>query len=216
MDSARSGPPSTRDLVLSAQQGSREALEVLFRRHRGQLEGFIVLQMGPTLRGWVECQDIAAETFLLVTRDIGKFRWRGGGSFTRWLSRIAERAILRQAREQAKPANRATRDAGDSPAAGDSPSTDMRRWELLMKLKEAVGRLKSEHREVIILIYFRGLKTEQVARRMQRSVDAVYMLHLRALRKLRLYLPGSTGSLGLPDVDPGMWDDLEEPASLPR
>lgn len=206
MDSAHPDSPSTRDLVLRAQQGSRDALDLLFRRYQVRLDAFIMLRVGRKLRSWVECDDIAQETSLLAIQDLKKFQWRGDGSFYRWLAAIAEHVILRRAREQDRPASSSLPPPEDLPASGDSPSTDMRRWERLVNLKNAVGRLSHDHREVVILIYFRGLRTGEVAERMDhRSVDAIHMLHLRAIRKLRKCL-GSTDSLHLPDVTPEEWE----------
>jgi len=206
MDSADQGSPSTRELILRAQQGSREALDVLFRRYQPRLDAFILLRVGRKLRYWVGCEDIAQETLLQAIQGIQGFEWRGEGSFYRWLAGIAEHVILRRVREQERPTNSSVPTPEDLPMSGDSPSTDMRRWERLEKLKNAVEHLSPDHREAVILIYFRGLRTAEIAERMgNRSVDAIHMLHLRAVRKLRKLL-GSTDSLSLPDVLPEEWE----------
>jgi RNA polymerase sigma-70 factor (ECF subfamily) len=207
---------SIRDLVVRAQRGSREAFDLLFRRHQARLDGLIALRVGRMLRFWIECEDIAQQTWLVALQDIRKFQWRGEGSFYRWLAGIAEHVILRHARDQTKGENGGEMDPERLPAPGDSPSTDMRRWERFVSLRDAVGRLSDDHREVVISIYFRGLRVAEVATRMDRSADAIHMLHLRAVRKLRGLL-GNTDSLRLPPVGPEDWglDEPEEPGKPP-
>ena len=213
MDSAHPVSPPTGDLVLRAQQGSREALDLLIRRYQSRLDAFIMLRVGRKLSYWVDCEDIAQETLLQAIKGIKTYEWRGEGSFYRWLAGIAEHVILRRVREQERPGNSGVPTPEDLPHSGDSPSTDMRRWERLEKLKNAVGQLIPDHREVVILIYFRGLRAAEVGERMgNRSVDAIHMLHLRAIRKLRKFL-GSTDSLSLPDVGPEEWGPPDRPAA---
>jgi RNA polymerase sigma factor (sigma-70 family) len=50
---------------------------------------------------------------------------------------------------------------------------------------EALDRLPSEHREVLVLRQFDGLSHAAIATRMGRSEDAVRQLWVRALRGLR-------------------------------
>ena len=55
-------------------------------------------------------------------------------------------------------------------------------------LAEALANLSDDHREVIVLRNLEQLAWNEVARRMERSVDAARMLWTRALKQLRPFL----------------------------
>jgi RNA polymerase sigma factor (sigma-70 family) len=90
----------------------------------------------------------------------------------------------------------------------------MRREERFERLEKALDSLPHDYRTVITLMKVRGLSLKDVARRMGRSPDAVTMLHLRVLRKLRAaYGEANTESLHLPHdrtLDPGKEKDGEQ------
>ena len=61
-----------------------------------------------------------------------------------------------------------------------------------------MNRLRPDYREAIFLSRFEGLKVEEIAKRMNRSPNAVYKLLARGLLELRGNF-GDTESLGLPE-----------------
>ena len=52
-------------------------------------------------------------------------------------------------------------------------------------LADALARLPEDYREVIVLRHLQGLPFAEVAHRMERSVDSVEKLWIRALARLR-------------------------------
>jgi DNA-directed RNA polymerase specialized sigma24 family protein len=74
----------------------------------------------------------------------------------------------------------------------------MQRQERFDRLEAALDQLPPDYREVILLTQIRGFPIGDVATRMGRSRDAISMLLLRALRRLKLVF-GTTDSLRLPD-----------------
>jgi len=78
-----------------------------------------------------------------------------------------------------------------------SPSEAVRRDERFDRLEKALEHLSPDHRRVIFLARVQELDTEEVARKMGRTPEAVSMLLYRALLKLRAAF-GSTESSGLP------------------
>ena len=85
----------------------------------------------------------------------------------------------------------------DLPGGRSSPSRHLRREERFERLEDALTRLSPEHREVIVLARIERVRIKEIAKRMQRSPDAVKQLLVRALRKLRETF-GDTESLHLP------------------
>ena len=97
-------------------------------------------------------------------------------------------------------------DVADS---GVSASKAERRNERLERFEKALNQLSPDYRQAIVLSRIEGLSIEEVARRMNRSPNAVSHILLRALRKLRARF-GDTESLHLPDRGFGEGGLIEE------
>jgi RNA polymerase sigma-70 factor (ECF subfamily) len=208
MDRERDPLPSS-DLVYRAQKGDREAFDVLAERHRGRLLSLARLRLGTVLGGLVEAEDIVQMTFLRAFESIGGFEWQSPGCFYRWLAGICRHVVQDLARRYLQTEKRGpTREVsletlvggvdGDGATlkdilqdTGTSPSDAMRRNERFDRLRNALGKLSNDHREVILLARLEGLPIKEIAARMGRSPDAVSMLLLRALRELRTHFGGT-------------------------
>ena len=229
----------TQEFVEKARLGDREALGTLLQRYRQRLEALIHLRLGPQLREKVEVEDVLQETYLNAIGAIQKFQWTDQGSFFRWLGAIAEHVIQRSARfhlqtekrkysrerslerhldgTEGRPADLAKLLRARDP----SPSTILQRQERFDRLEAALNQLHPDHREVIILAAVRGLPTRDIAAQLGRSREAVSMLLLRALRRLRkefgrtdsFHLP-LLGLASLPGISSGC-DDPEDPGRPP-
>jgi RNA polymerase sigma-70 factor (ECF subfamily) len=70
-------------------------------------------------------------------------------------------------------------------AAESTPSNCAARRERAVQVAEALDRLPVHYREVVVLRHLEGLKFEEIARRMERSVDSVKKLWARSLAQLR-------------------------------
>ncbi len=68
---------------------------------------------------------------------------------------------------------------------GTSPSSSVARRDLGVVLSDALARLEEDLREVIVLHHLEGLGWDEVARRMERTPNAVRKLWARALSQLR-------------------------------
>src|SRR5437879_9126906 len=75
-------------------------------------------------------------------------------------------------------------------APQSSPSQQAARREQAVLLANALGELPDDYREVIVLRHLEGLTFPEVARRMERSLDSVEKLWMRALVRLRQLLGG--------------------------
>jgi RNA polymerase sigma-70 factor (ECF subfamily) len=202
-------PEPTYDLIKLVQAGDAQAFGRLLQRYRHRLLTLIGLRLGPQLAAREEVDDIYQETSLQAFRSIAQFQWISEGSFFRWLAEIAEHAIQNKVREhfktkkkggEAQGVGRASPELDGLPAPDDvSPLRRIMRQERFERLQKALQALSPEHREVVILARLEGHPMAEIARRLDRSVDAASMLLLRALRQLKRSF-GTTGSLGLPDL----------------
>ena len=68
---------------------------------------------------------------------------------------------------------------------GETPSGTLQQQHRVLVVADALARLPSDYRDVVMLRNFRGLSFREVAAKMQRSDGAVRMLWLRALQDLR-------------------------------
>ena len=62
-------------------------------------------------------------------------------------------------------------------------------------LSDAIARLPEARRQVIILIYFDGMSSSEAAKKMGKSVGAIYSLQFNALEELRKILTGIRDNL---------------------
>ena len=193
----------TQDLVERARHGDREAFGALVDRYRERLEALVHLRLGKRLRQKVEPEDVLQEVYVRARPALQSFQLTDKGSFFRWFGAIAEHVIQDlaprhlEAEKRALSHERSLERERLFEARGPSPSEILRRWERLERLEAALDRLHPDHREVIILSVVRGLLTREIAERMHRSPQAVGMLLLRAVRKLREEF-GTTDSFHLP------------------
>ncbi|MBI4586230.1 MAG: sigma-70 family RNA polymerase sigma factor [Planctomycetes bacterium] len=184
------------DLIRRAKAGDRRAFDRLIEAHRKRLESLICSRRKVHGARSLEPEDLLQETLLRAFESIGRFSWQGEDSFMRWLGGIVEKVILHFRRQglqrQAAPLER------EIEGAGISPSRLMRRHERFDRLEEALKSLSPDHREVIVLARIEGLKTQEIARRMNRSPNAVMQLLWRALEQFKAAF-GETESLHLPE-----------------
>jgi RNA polymerase sigma-70 factor (ECF subfamily) len=191
-----------KDLIAKAQAGDREAFDALILGYRESLVKYISAALGPALRGKLEVEDLVQETFLRVFRSLEDFELRGKETFETWLQAIARhvvqdgaRHLRRKKRDCAREIHLASKSSSGSPLpdpldqiAGSSiPSgaTALRREERFARLQQALDALSPDHREVIRLARIERLSMKEVAARMGRSVGAVSVLLVRAMRKLK-------------------------------
>ena len=181
MTGRKSQGGATQRLVEAAQAGDRGAFDELAGGLRTRLEAVVRTRLGDRLRE--EVDDVLQECLLQAFQSVKRFDWQGEDSFFRWLSGIAEHAILKAARyERRHPKLRLERDVpGDAP----SPSKGLLRDERFERFEKAVEGLAPNYREVILLARIEGLSVKQISERLNRSEDAVMQLLSRALRKLR-------------------------------
>ncbi len=188
-------PPSESELIRAAQRGDRSAFDELSATYRPRLAGLVRDRLGELPRQRVEVDDVLQETFLRAFRSFDRFTSSGRDSLFRWLSGIAVNII----REESKRAGRspAAQTSMESPNQDASGLTTLRREERFHRLEEALERLPVDYRRVIQLTRIEKLPPDEVARRMNRSRQAVRNLLLRALGALKDSF-GDTESLHLP------------------
>jgi RNA polymerase sigma-70 factor (ECF subfamily) len=165
-------------LVAQAKGGDETAISQLYRQYAPAIYGYVASRVDdPGL-----ADDLTSEVFLRALEGLPDFEYRGI-SFGAWLYRIAHDRIVdhfrRQARRPALPLEN-----GHLRVQNEVES----QVEANLKaqhLMEATSQLTADQQQVILLRFSAGLKLREIAYVMGRSTDAVKMLQLRALARLR-------------------------------
>jgi RNA polymerase sigma-70 factor (ECF subfamily) len=204
---------STVELIHKACEGDRRAFDLLAERLAPRLGAVVRSLAGAKLAAKIEAQDLLQETFLQAWRSLDRFRGKDEEEFWRWLTAVAHNVVLMQARklgakkragaevplpEQGSSSGSLGQIVDILRQSAVSPSTALRRDERFDRLRKALGKLSPDHRKVIFLTHIRELNTAEVARRMDRSPEAISMLLYRALLKLKDAF-GETDSVHLPE-----------------
>lgn len=119
--------------------------------------------------------DLAAQVFVEAMSSIHRYR-TAGKPILAWLYRIAGHHLSKWFRDN-------KREARDVPHSANPDVLDQRLWS--MTLGEALAKLTRGQREIVLLRYFAGCSTREIAATMGRSETAVYSLERRALERMR-------------------------------
>jgi RNA polymerase sigma-70 factor (ECF subfamily) len=169
-------------LVARAKEGDETAVSQLYRQYAPGIYGYIASRVGDP----AVADDLASEVFLRALEGLPRFEYRGI-SISSWLYRMAHDRMADHFRRQARRPTIPLEDKLLPAQEGLDQEVDARlRTEQLGK---AIERLTAEQHQVILLRFVAGFKLKEIAYVMDRSTDAIKMLQLRALTRLRQLVP---------------------------
>lgn len=157
-------PRSDEALMLAFKAGDAGAFEVLVRRHRNAVFGYL----SRLLKNPQRAEDLVQETWLRIIR--AKYGYESSARFTTWLYVIA-RNLWRDSRDRAASANTESLDASaeDETSREDSlPSMDplpdsvAQSAEVRPHLELALGKISVEQREVFLLHELHGMSFQEI------------------------------------------------------
>ena len=122
--------------------------------------------------------DVTSQLFVEALESIHRFRYRGKPILA-WLFRIARNQMgkLFRSRKREVPGPAPDPVAEDTEATLDS-----------IVLAEALSTLTRDQTDAVILRFFSGYSTREIAQFMGKSESAVYSLQIRAIASMRRYL----------------------------
>jgi RNA polymerase sigma-70 factor (ECF subfamily) len=197
---------SPEHLLKRARTGDSSALGQLLELYRNYLALLARLQLSRRLQRKVDAADLVQDTFLKAHRHFGQFRGDTEVEFAAWLRQIlagnvanvvrhyygTQRRDVRLEQELVDDLNRSSQAWSCLIAQQSSPSQRAARREETVRLADALARLPEDYGEVIVLRHLQGLPFADVAQQMNRSIDSVEKLWVRALARLRRLLGGTT------------------------
>lgn len=179
-----------------ARSGSQEALGQALQACRDYLLRIAGEELEPDLRAKGGASDIVQETLLEAQRDFNQFHGAREDELMAWLRRLLLHNVAdftRRFRTGKRFAGREVALEGDRQTASaeqfvldtPSPSGHAMARERLEELERALERLPEDYRQLIRWRYQEELSFEEIARRLERSENAVRKLWFRAVERLR-------------------------------
>lgn len=162
------------------EEGDHEALAQMIREYRDGL----IFYLNSLVGDFGAAEELAEDTFVLLA--VKKPRDKGTGSFKTWLYTIGRNLAINYLRKTARRAKAAENER--LTGQQEPPEILWLRQERKAAVHRAMGKLKSEYRQVLWLLYFEDFTCREAAVVMKRSVHSVETLAYRARRALKTQL----------------------------
>jgi RNA polymerase sigma-70 factor (ECF subfamily) len=191
---------ATQHLLDQVRAGMREALEQLLEQHRPYLHQLIELRLDPKLRPRVDPSDVVQEAQIEAVRRLDAYLEQAPMPFRLWLRQLAYDRLVMMRRRHLKAACRAVGQEEPLPeessallaqrllTGGSTPSQQLGRQELALRVRQAVAQLADVDREILLMRTFEGLSFEEVAYLLGIDLAAARKRHGRALLRLHKVL----------------------------
>ncbi len=178
-------------LAQKASGGDRAAYGQLYEQYIDRIYRYIFFKVSDRSTA----EDLASQTFMKAWDAIGDYEWRNH-PFGAWLFRIAHNLVVDHHR--ARRDHVALDDASpqlERKASGTEtrPESVLAEMLTLDRVRHAIGRLTEEQQQVLVLRFFEGLDTSEVAELMGKRRGAIRGLQFRALSALRELLHREQG-----------------------
>jgi RNA polymerase sigma-70 factor (ECF subfamily) len=167
--------------VRACLEGSREAFDVIVRRHQRQVYQLCYRFVGRH----EDASDLAQDVFIRAYRGLRGFK--GDSAFTTWLYRIAVNVCLNRVGAR-RPVFTSLSDAAHFDSRDEHADTRLLRGERAARVRAAIARLPDRQRATLILRVYHEMPHEQIAGVLGSSVGAVKANFFHALANLRKQL----------------------------
>ncbi len=170
-----------RSVVQRAVKGDSSAFGALYDRYQPMIYRFVLIKVGRR----EEAEDITHQVFLSAWQNVAGYRHRGH-PFSSWLYQIARNQVIDHYREHARRHD-VSIDKTDPEAfavAGDHEASLGTKL-ALEKVRSAVGRLKPDYQDVIILRFVEDMSLKETAAALRKTEGAIKLAQHRAIRELK-------------------------------
>jgi len=193
------------ELVRQTLAGSQEAFRELVVRFERPVFGLVVRMVGdPDV-----AEDLAQDVFIKAYRALRSYD--PSRKFASWLFKIAHNATidhLRRAAPDAVPLEGDDDEGGDllatlADGAAESPAAAAERRDLARALDRAIGALRADYREAVVLRYVEGLSYEEIAEALAQPLGTIKTNLHRARKQMAVALSAlgwgpETGGASIP------------------
>ncbi len=168
-------------------------------RFRSYLCFLARVQLGPRLQSKFDPSDVVQQTLLDAQRALAQFRGQTDEELAGWLRQILARNVAHVVRDFSRQKRDVRRERSLEQSLAHSsarlldwladeqstPSQQLQRQERMLQVAEAVESLPPRQRDAVLLHYWHGWTTGQIAEHLHCSRSAVAGLLHRALLRLR-------------------------------
>jgi RNA polymerase sigma-70 factor (ECF subfamily) len=189
--------------IEEGRQGSRVALNQLFKACLPYLLTAAHQELGVALRSRIDAADVVQETLIEACRDFPCFQGRTEKDLLAWLRQVLRNNLANERRRHLQTAMRdirceipLTEDALDRAGSlacreWESPSERAQARERTEALEQALRQLPEHYRQVLCLRTWEELTFAQVGKRLRCSTEAARKLWGRAAEELATVLGGA-------------------------
>ncbi|MEK7863210.1 MAG: RNA polymerase sigma factor [Chloroflexota bacterium] len=171
-------------LVLAAKAGDASAFGELYERYRDAIYRFCLARTGTS----ADAEDLTSDVFVKALQSIDRYQDRGL-PFAAFLYRIARNAAIDRSRTLKQPLS--VDGLLTEPASKQNVEHEASLAVEKSILLAALTKLKSEHRDVIVMRFIEGYSAAEVAQLVGKTEGAVRTLQHRALERLRKEFDGA-------------------------
>ena len=165
-------------LVRAAKSGDASAFGELYERYRDAIYRYCLTRTGTAH----DAEDLTSDVFVKALHSIDRYQERGL-PFVAFLYRIARNAAIDRSRTLKQPLS--VDELVTEPASRQNVEADATLAVDRSILLAALTKLKTEHRDVIVMRFIEGYSALEVASRLGKTEGAVRTLQHRALERLR-------------------------------
>lgn len=166
-----------KDLVNQAKQGNKDAFCVLYHSYKDRLYRYAYYRLGNA----EDAEDAVADTIVSAFEQIHSLR--NANSFSSWIFKIHHLNCSKYIKSQITQRETVNiTDLENSNSFSQSMSNDK------TELSEALGQLKADERELVLLAVVAGLNSREIARITDLTSGSVRSKLSRSLAKMRNFL----------------------------
>lgn len=203
-------PERTQELLARVEAGDRTATDRLLERHRQALRQMVQMRLDARLRQRVDVSDVVQEVLVEASRRLQEYLASPTLPYHLWLRQIARDRIIDTYRRHRGSSKRSLdREVAFDLPAGDPHSTQQlvrqlagqeltpaaaaMQAELTQLVAAAIAQLPPQDAEILVMRHYEQLSNQEIAQALGLSEPAASMRYLRALRRLKDLLAGSSG-----------------------
>ncbi len=171
-------------LIDRAKNGDEQAFSLIYRRYFDDIYSYVYWSTGS-----VEvAEDLTEEVFFRVLKYIDKYDGKKA-AFKSWIFRIARNLIIDHFRSRSRHFHEALNEGlGEEDGRLEEIEEQVEEEEIVRLLREGLGMLTGEQRQVILMKYFLGMNNQEVGEIIGKRKGAVNSLQNRALNRLGAFL----------------------------
>ena len=171
-------------LVERAQNGDVNAFGKIYNTYIDRIYRYVYYQV----KDRAVAEDLTQDIFTKAWEALDKFKWKGK-PFIFWLYRIAHNRTMDYFREIKKNSRLIYQTVVDD----YDPIQKVEGKFVHEQLTNAISKLNSQQREIIILKFIEGLNNNEISQIMGKSQGAIRVTQMRALAALRQSMTGEIG-----------------------